>query len=80
MGEMMVTYEYRCSLCGIFEIESDFGLAMPTELCPFCKSVSPRIYSTPQIRFVGTGWTTKDKSHEFEQRFPDLAKQASIGE
>ena len=77
---VMQTYQYRCPLCGLFEVKARFGLAKSTELCPMCRTTSPRVFSIPQIRFVGVGWTTKDKSHEFEQRFPDLAKKASVGD
>ena len=70
----MCSYEYVCLEHGKFEIKAIFGDAPLTARCPilFCAAPSKRVFSAPQIRFKGTGWTVKDKSHEFGQTFPTL--------
>ena len=68
----MIGYEYLCLEHDKFEVKAIFGDAPLTAHCPFCAIPCKRVFSVPQIRFVGTGWTVKDKSHEFEQTFPTL--------
>lgn len=74
MNLFMTRYEYLCPDHGKFEIKAIFGDAPLTARCPvlFCDVPCKRVFSMPQIRFVGIGWTQKDKSHEFAQRYPDL--------
>lgn len=76
MNLFMARYEYSCPNHGKFEIEAVFGDAPLTARCPFCTIPSKRVFCVPQIHFVGTGWTVKDKSHEFEQRFPQLNRMS----
>ena len=71
-----MVYQYRCPDHGLFDSIEELFNPSPTAPCPKCHRLCPKIISTPIIRFAGTGWTVKDKSHEFEQRFPDLARMA----
>ena len=69
-------YQYRCLEHGIFDSFEELFSPNPAAPCPICMQLCDKIISIPTIRFVGSGWTVKDKSHEFEQRFPDLAQMA----
>ena len=72
----MAIYEYCCIEHGRFERKAHFGNALPHFPCPYCGELVGRVFSVPQIRFVGTGWTVKDKSHEFDKKFPQLDRMS----
>lgn len=72
----MSLYQYSCDDHGPFDIEAKFGNP-PTETdCPICEEPARRDFVVPEIRFRGTGWTVKDKSHEFSKKFPTLDRMS----
>jgi putative FmdB family regulatory protein len=45
----MVTYEYVCRDCGVFELRLALGTAPGTHFCPECGSGGRRVFSPPTL-------------------------------
>jgi putative FmdB family regulatory protein len=52
-----MTYVYRCPQCGEIELEHPMGSSLET--CPGCGADIERVFTAPQVKFVGDGWTPK---------------------
>jgi putative FmdB family regulatory protein len=57
----MPTYEFRCETC---EERQFITAGIKEELNPRCTRCDKKllkVFSSPPIRFLGTGWASKDK-------------------
>lgn len=45
----MVTYVYRCSRDGAFDVRRTMGQAATSEACPSCGADARRIFTTPRL-------------------------------
>lgn len=52
----MPTYEYRCNKCMALVVLSRKAGERDEEVTCVCGNTSSRIYSTPSIRFKGSGF------------------------
>jgi putative FmdB family regulatory protein len=65
----MPTYEYRCSKCGVFEMQQKIT-APPLEKCPTCGEPVRRLISNNvAIIYNGSGYyTTDNRSQDYKEK------------
>ena len=56
----MITYQYKCNICGVEWEEMQRITDKPLTKCLICKGYSERIISKPSVLFKGKGWAGKD--------------------
>lgn len=64
----MVSYQYRCWQCGVYEVRRPMGEAPATCRCATCGLTGRRLYSAPSLartpKAVGEALTRAEKSRD----------------
>ncbi len=55
----MPIYEYKCSICGVFEVTQRIT-EDPLEKCPTCQGEVRKLISNTSFQLKGTGWYVTD--------------------
>lgn len=68
----MAIYEYRCPLCGVFEVARAMGSAAASHECAHCASEARRVYSVPRVNRAATPLTAALARAERSQDEPEV--------
>lgn len=71
----MVTYEYRCVDCGVFEEHRPMGTATESATCPCCGGDAKRVFSPPMIHQLPEQLSTMLAREEQSRDYPEVVSQ-----
>jgi putative FmdB family regulatory protein len=57
----MPTYDFKCDRCDEVQIIHASIQEEVKPRCTRCDKLMTRVFSSPPIKFIGSGWASKDK-------------------